>query len=474
MIEHPIIARDDHNVPVLTVGQISFAIKRQIESSFDRVRVKGEVTGLRRMASGHLYFSLKDESAVLKGVCWRQCAMRLRIKPEDGLEVVVDGRLTTYGGRSEYQIIADTIEFAGAGALLQLLEDRKRKWAAEGLFAPEHKKRIPFLPEVIGIVTSVSGAALRDILHRLEARFPCLVLVWPAAVQGDGASTQVAAGIAGLASLTEGGAIPRPDVVIVARGGGSVEDLWPFNEECVVRAAADCDIPLISAVGHETDTTLLDFAADVRAPTPTAAAELAVPVRLDLSSQLMTLDTRLARAVQRLIGNHRVNIEGFGRGLPRPAQLVQEAQQRLDDRAERLVKCSLAGLHRRQLVVQGQAGRLVDPRKLIVRNQERASSVERALRVSMNAFLQRNGDRVHHVGALLSSLSYMRTLERGFALVYDCNRKTVSSTQQLKQRMPLSLKFKDGERDVIVANRRAGTGSSPTGTDPARRQGTLL
>lgn len=474
MVDHPNTAHDDHNVPVLTVGQISFAIKRQIENSFERVRVRGEVSGLRKVASGHLYFSLKDESAVLKGVCWRQVALRLRIKPEDGLEVVVDGRLTTYGGRSEYQIIAESIEFAGAGALLQLLEDRKRRWAAEGLFAPERKKAIPFLPEVIGIITSASGAALRDILHRLEARFPCLVLVWPAAVQGDGASAQVAAGIAGLASLAKGGAIPRPDVIIVARGGGSVEDLWPFNEEAVVRAAAACDIPLISAVGHETDTTLLDFAADLRAPTPTAAAELAVPVRLELSSQLMASETRLARAVRRLIGNHQVNIEGFGRGLPRPAQLVQEAQQRLDDRSERLVRCAFAGLHRRRLVVEGQAGRLVDPRKLIVRNQERVSSVARALQISMSTFLERHGERVQHIDALLSSLSYMRTLERGFALVYDVNAKTVSSAQQLKQRMPLLLKFKDGERNVIVANRRSGSSGSRAGGEPTSSQGTLL
>ncbi|MBK8906714.1 MAG: exodeoxyribonuclease VII large subunit [Rhodospirillales bacterium] len=474
MVDHPSTANDEHNVPVFTVGQISSAIRRQIETSFERVRVKGEVSGLRKMASGHLYFSLKDESAVLKGVCWRQAAMRLRIEPEDGLEVIVDGRLTTYGGRSEYQIIADSMQFAGAGALLQLLEDRKRKWAAEGLFAPERKQLVPFLPDVVGIVTSPTGAALRDILHRLGARSPCRVLVWPAAVQGDGAAAQVAAGIAGLNTLSRGGAIPRPDVVIVARGGGSVEDLWPFNEEAVVRAAAACDIPLISAVGHETDTTLLDYAADLRAPTPTAAAELAVPVRLELSTQLTTLETRLVRAVRRLIGNHQVNVEGFGRGLPRPAQLVQETQQRLDDWSDRLFKCALVGVHRRRLVVEGQAGRLVDPRKLIVHNQERVASAARALLVSMSAFLQRHGDRLQHVNALLSSLSYMRTLERGFALVYDVNAHTVSSAQQLQQSMPLMLKFKDGERNVIVTNRRSGLRVSQVQGKPSGSQGTLL
>ena len=262
----------DHNLPEMGVGEISTMLKATVESAFQRVRVRGEISGFKRAPSGHLYMTLKDDDAVLDAVCWRGTAARLRLLPEDGLEVIATGRLTTYAGRSKYQIVVESFEVAGEGALLKHLEDRRRQLAAEGLFDADRKRELPFLPDVIGVVTSPTGAVIRDILHRLADRFPRRVLVWPVLVQGDGAAEQVAYAIKGFNALDDASAVPRPDVLIVARGGGSIEDLWAFNEDIVVRAAARSDIPLISAVGHETDTTLLDFAADVRAPTPTAAA----------------------------------------------------------------------------------------------------------------------------------------------------------------------------------------------------------
>src|ERR1700731_652438 len=288
------------NLPEYTVSELSLALKRSVEENFSHVRVRGEISGFKRHGSGHCYFALKDAEAVLDAVCWRQTAIRLPIKPEDGMEVVCTGRLTTYPGRSKYQLVIDSISLAGIGALLKILEDRRQRLAAEGLFAAERKKKLPFLPGVIGIVTSPSGAVIRDILHRLADRFPRQVLVWPVAVQGEGAAAQVAAAIEGFNRLVPGGRVPRPDLLIVARGGGSLEDLMPFNEEIVVRAAAASAIPLISAVGHETDTTLIDFASDRRPPTPTAAAEMAVPVRFDLVAEIAAKGGRLTGGLARL------------------------------------------------------------------------------------------------------------------------------------------------------------------------------
>src|SRR5690349_16608160 len=332
------------NLPEFTVSEISQAVKRTLEGRFDRVRVRGEISGFKRASSGHLYFALKDEEAKLDGVCWRTTAQRLAIAPEDGLEVIATGRVSSYPGRSSYQLIIDSLELAGEGALLKLLEERRKKLTAEGLFDPARKRALPFLPEVIGVVTSPTGAVIRDILHRLRDRFPRHVLIWPVPVQGEGAKEQIATAIAGFNALTPGGVIPRPDLLIVARGGGSLEDLWAFNEEIVVRAAAASAIPLISAVGHETDTTLIDFAADVRAPTPTAAAEMAVPVRADLLVDVQQDGLRLARALQRLAQESRLKLAGLARGLPDPHDLIGAAVQRLDDRAERLRAAMLGRL----------------------------------------------------------------------------------------------------------------------------------
>src|SRR5215813_3377647 len=324
------------NVPEFTVSELSFALKREIETAFPRVRVRGEISQPSFPRSGHCYFRLKDENAVIDGVAWKGTIPRLGIRVEEGLEVIATGRLTTYAGSSRYQIIVDRLELAGEGALLKLLEDRRKKLQAEGLFEAARKRALPFLPDVVGVVTSPSGAVIRDILHRLSDRFPRHVLLWPVAVQGERAAGEVARAITGFNRLTKDGVVPRPDVLIVARGGGSLEDLWAFNEEIVVRAAAASTVPLISAVGHETDTTLIDFASDRRAPTPTAAAEMAVPVRADLVAQVLDFGKRAIACLTRVLREAGTELDGLARGLGDPRRLLEEVRQRLDDRGERL------------------------------------------------------------------------------------------------------------------------------------------
>src|SRR5256885_7910507 len=311
------------NLPEYSASERWQALRRSVEENFSHVRVRGEISGYKRHSSGHCYFALKDAEAVLDAVCWRQTAIRLPIRPEDGMEVVCTGRLTTYPGRSKYQLVVDSIALAGIGALLRILEERRQRLAAEGLFATERKKKLPFLPEVIGIVTSPTGAVIRDILHRLADRFPRRVLLWPVAVQGEGAAAQIAAAIQGFNRLAAGGPVSRPDLLIIARGGGSLEDLMPFNEEIVVRAAAASVIPLISAVGHETDTTVIDHASDRRAPTPTAAAEMAVPVRLDLLAELGGRSARLSGSLARLFDQRRLPPSRPGPRPPQPPEFVR-------------------------------------------------------------------------------------------------------------------------------------------------------
>src|SRR5215475_7308884 len=318
------------NVPEFSVSELSFALRRQLEGAFPRVRVRGEISQPSFPRSGHCYFRLKDENAVLDAVCWKTTLPRLGITIEEGMEVIATGKITTYAGSSRYQIIVDRLELAGEGALLKLLEDRRKRLAAEGLFAAERKRELPYLPEVIGVVTSPSGAVIRDILHRLSDRFPCHVLVWPVAVQGERAAGEVAAAIAGFNKLPTEGRVPRPDVLIVARGGGSLEDLWAFNEEIVVRAAAASTIPLISAVGHETDTTLIDHAADRRAPTPTGAAEICVPVRAELVLQVDDLARRVFVCWQRGQESRRNELRAASRALPAASELLAIPRQRLD------------------------------------------------------------------------------------------------------------------------------------------------
>ena len=306
------------NLHEFSVSELAGSLKRTVEDAFGHVRVRGELGRVVVAKSGHVYFDIKDERAVIASIAWKGTAARFRFRPEEGLEVVIEGKLSTYPGRSQYQLIVESMEPAGAGALMALLEERKRQFAAEGLFDPARKKPIPFLPKTIGVVTSPTGAVIRDILHRLQDRFPRHVLLWPVLVQGEKAAEQIAEAIRGFNALSPDGPVPRPDVLIVARGGGSIEDLWGFNEEIVVRAAADSDIPLISAVGHETDTTLIDFVSDRRAPTPTGAAEMAVPVRAELKSDIDALAARLVSGLSRHIERRRTELRGVVRAMPKP------------------------------------------------------------------------------------------------------------------------------------------------------------
>jgi len=450
------------NLPEYTVAEISGALKRTLESEYGHVRVRGEISGFKRHTSGHLYMSLKDESAVLDSVCWRGTAGRLAIAPEDGLEVIATGRITTYGARSKYQLVIEAMEVAGEGALLKLLEDRRRMLAAEGLFDDDRKQAIPFLPAVIGVVTSPTGAVIRDILHRLADRFPRHVLLWPVAVQGDAAASQVAAAIEGFNALAPDGPVPRPDLLIVGRGGGSLEDLWAFNEEIVVRAAAASRIPLISAVGHETDTTLIDFASDRRAPTPTAAAEMAVPVRTELIAQMLDDARRLVAAMGRGLEDRRVRLEGLARGLPEPVRLLEAASQRLDDWTERLrngAQNLIAG--RRAALDRLTAG--LRPTALageIAGAGERVKGLGERLGPATARLLERRAERLEGLHLRLQSVSYERVLDRGFVLVRDARDEPVVSAAALAAGDNIALRFKDGEARATVEN---------TGAVPARK-----
>jgi len=457
----------DHNLPIFTVSEISQALKAVVEETFSWVRVRGEISGFKRAASGHLYLSLKDAESVMDAVCWKGTAGRLGLSPEDGIEVIATGRLTTYPGRSKYQLVIEGLEMAGEGALLKLLEDRKRRLAAEGLFDPARKRPTPFLPDVIGVVTSPTGAVIRDILHRLADRFPRRVLVWPVRVQGDGAAAEIAAAIAGFNGLPEVGPAPRPDLIIVARGGGSLEDLWAFNEEIVARAAAASAIPLISAVGHETDFTLIDFVSDLRAPTPTAAAEMAVPVRLELMAQVADDGTRLIGALGRLLVDRRQRLDGLARGLPNLRRVVESASQRLDDWAERLGNSLRTGIDRRRARLDHVTARIPSPRREIVVAAQRIVRESQALQRAADGLFRERQVRLAHAAALLESFSYTRVLDRGFALVLAGDGRPVSSVTLLSTGMDLTLRLRDGTAGVTVG-KTPGTPPSGGGRTAAK------
>ncbi|MBV8131786.1 MAG: exodeoxyribonuclease VII large subunit [Alphaproteobacteria bacterium] len=445
------------NLPEYTVSELARALKRSIEENFAYVRVRGEISGFKRHASGHCYLSLKDAEAVIDAVCWRMTAMRLGLKPEDGMEVLCTGRLTTFPGRSKYQLVIDSMELAGVGALLKLLEDRRKRLAAEGLFAAERKKQLPFLPEVIGIVTSPTGAVIRDILHRLADRFPRRVLLWPVAVQGEGAASQVAAAINGFNHLPVDGPVPRPQLIIVARGGGSLEDLMAFNEEIVVRAVAASAIPLISAVGHETDTTLIDHASDRRAPTPTAAAEMAVPVRLDLLADLGTKSARLSGSLSRLFDQRRLHLAGLARGLPDPQDLLGVAAQRLDDRTERLRLAADRHLRAARQRLELAAARL-RPEVLstdLARTRARLAEAEPRLLAAMARFIRRAHDAVDNFAGRLATHSerHESLLARGYVVVRDAIARVVTTSEAINTGAPLDLEFHDGRVGVIAGSK---------------------
>jgi exodeoxyribonuclease VII large subunit len=417
-----------------------------------------------------MYLTLKDENAVLDGVCWRGSVSRLAVSPEDGMEVIVTGRLSTYAGRSSYQIVIEQMEVAGEGALLKLLEDRRKKLLAEGLFDDDRKKPLPYLPDCIGVVTSPTGAVIRDILHRLADRFPRHVLLWPCNVQGDGADQQIAAGIEAFNRIPKDGVVPRPDLLIVARGGGSLEDLWSFNEEIVVRAAAASDIPLISAVGHETDTTLIDFASDQRAPTPTAAAEMAVPVRSDLLAQLADDGVRLQRAMNRSLADHTREIEGLVRGLPDPRRLAEEATQRLDERSERLLNAK--GIYFDGLAsdVAKLAAGLVSPAQQIRAKQSELGGSIRAWRRALTTFVDQKSHDLERASLMLEGLSFQRVLDRGFTLVTDEQGQPVLSAAATESGMVVS----DGGGPKRQKKKAAKTTKNKTRKSDDDAQGSLL
>ncbi len=480
-----------HNLPELSVGQLSSALQRTVETAFPRVRVRGEISGFKRAPSGHLYLNLKDPDAVLGAVCWKGVAARLALRPEDGMEVIATGKLTIFAGQSKYQLVIDQIELAGRGALLALIEDRKRRLAAEGLFEASRKRPLPLLPRVIGVITSPTGAVIRDILHRLNDRFPRPVLVWPVVVQGEAAAAQIVAAIEGFNRLAEGGRIPRPDVLIVARGGGSIEDLMAFNEEAVVRAAAASAIPLISAVGHETDTTLIDFASDRRAPTPTAAAEMAVPVRADLRQAVQERGQRLDHAAERILQDRTLRLEALGRGLTDPRRALAEAVQRLDDRAQQLHRVMRQRLALARGQVETVAARLPHPQAQIALARSRFLAEDRALKQSFarrlsherqrftglaarlriepwqqelarqgqalthlaarvptayNQYRRSRLDRLAGLGRLLESYSYKGTLARGFVVLRDDAGALLSGVAALPPGALITLEAQDGSR----------------------------
>jgi len=456
----------NHNDIVYSISEVSHALKRMVEDHFGVVKLRGEISGYKLHSSGHAYFTLKDADACIDAVCWRGSLGKMKFKPEDGLEVVAHGKLTTYPGRSKYQIVVDFMEPAGAGALMALLEKRRAQLEAEGLFAASRKRKIPYMPRVVGVVTSPTGAVIRDILHRISDRFPCHVIVWPVAVQGEGAAEQVANAIAGFNAVPEGP--QRPDVIIVARGGGSLEDLWAFNEEIVVRAAAGSKIPLISAVGHETDTTLIDYASDMRAPTPTAAAEMAVPVLADLKLALVQLDARMVAAVKRQITQHGDTLTGLARGLPKPSQLLEVATQRLDDWSERHQQSLPAMLARKQqqlmLAVRGlSAGRLLGVLEqhgahmvqwgerlqqalpaLLARKEQLLASCAQGLKPYLLHFLKARENKLETLSAKLEGSNVQRILERGFTLVRGDDGGLVTSSDTAKKQKTLELQFADG------------------------------
>lgn len=465
------------NAAPLTITEISGLLKRTVEDRFGFVRLRGELSGVKRAASGHLYCCLEDEGAVIDGVMWRGQVQRLAFQAEDGIEVVASGKLTTYPGRSKYQIVIEMMEIAGEGALLALLEKTRQRLAAEGLFAQERKRPLPFLPRVIGVVTSPTGAVIRDILHRLKDRFPSHVLVWPVQVQGKGAEQGIAEAVRGFSALPPDGPVPRPDLLIVARGGGSIEDLWCFNEESVVRAIADSAIPVISAVGHETDTTLADYAADRRAPTPTAAAEIAVPVRRELAATIDELGLRQRKCALRPVGLGRERLQARIARLPRPEALAAQAAQKLDELGERLRRGLADRAARARERLQGDSAQLSAPLlRERVRSAQRHLISVRLQPGLLTAPMAQRRERLAAIARLAEQLHPDRPLQRGYAMVLDRTGRAVTESARAAREAVLTLRFHDGRLAVIPADgapapARKGPAASPPSPD---RQPKLL
>ncbi len=465
------------NIPEYTVGELSGAIKRTLEGAFGRIRVRGEITELKLYGSGHAYLSLKDEGGKVRAVIWKSTLPRLGLRPENGVEVIATGKISAYGDRSEYQLVIDRLEYAGAGALLARIEMLRQRLAAEGLFDAGAKRALPVLPGVVGVITSPSGAVLHDIMTTVARRFARPILLWPVPVQGEGAAARIAAAISGMDRLPAHG-VPRPDVLIVARGGGSLEDLMAFNEETVLRAAAACRIPLISAVGHETDTTLIDFVSDRRAPTPTAAAELAVPQRTELLADLAQKTARLAGALDRAVQASRARLVAAGARLPDLPGILAQGRMRLDDRAQRLELAVPNLLAARAAALHRAERHIPDPHALIASRRAAVDNVGLRLLGALRTSVQRHRDdaarvlprlttagieqrlraqrgRLEVLSAQLEGASYERVLARGFALVRDARGHAVTGAAQVAPSAKLRLRFADGEVAVVSEGRQA-------------------
>lgn len=480
-------AQPASNAPEFSVSEIAQAVKRTVETTFDRVRIRGEISRPNYHRSGHLYLTLKDEKAVIDAVCWRGVVSRLAMRAEEGMEVIVTGKLTTFPGGSKYQVVIESMELAGEGALLKLLEDRRKRLMAEGLFDNDRKRPIPYLPRVIGVVTSPTGAVIKDILHRVSDRFPRHVILWPVAVQGEKAAPDVAAAIRGFNAQSPDGPVPRPDVLIVGRGGGSLEDLWGFNEEVVVRAVADSTIPVISAVGHETDTTLIDFVADRRAPTPTGAAEMAVPVRADLMLGIEEFGARLGRGLQRRVVLASSDLEGLARGLGDPNRLLHERRQSLDVLDQRLDRALQTAVRNQRNRLDTLSGKVRHPREKLQRMADQSQGLGERLSSAASARLnalaqtvaaQRFADRLQQSTArtlkqnqqvldnaqrLLDSFAKTRDrlLEQGYVWVSDVSGEVVPRAADVADGTALRLHFIDGPVDVVAGGER-GKSAKPT------------
>ncbi len=484
------------NVPEFTVAEISGAVRKTLETAFGRVRVRGEITECKRYPSGHVYLSLKDENAKLESVIWKTSVARLSVQPENGVEVIATGRITTYADRSKYQLVIDRLEYAGEGALLARIEKLRVKLAAEGLFEEARKRRLPTLPRIVGVVTSEAGAVIQDIRTTIARRFPRRIILWPVPVQGQGAAERIAAAIAGFGALPPDGPIPRPDVLIVARGGGSLEDLMAFNEEVVVRAAAACPIPLISAVGHETDTTLIDFASDRRAPTPTAAAELAVPARAELLAGLEQTAARLRGAAVREVNTRHTALLRLERRLPDIPARVMDYRRRLDEAGEnlpdalraflRLKRQALAPLAvphpRTAIAAKRHTVELLDGRRgaAFARRIQRARGARALAAFSaapLQALLRERRARLDGLARQLEALSYNAILARGFALVRDAAGEPLTRAADIAPGARLAIAFADGQVAATAegdAPGRAGEASPKRKPKPAAAQGSLL
>lgn len=486
------------NAAEFTVTEISGALKRTVEDIFGNVRVRGEISGYRGPhSSGHAYFALKDERSRLEAVIWKGVFSRLKFKPEEGMEVVASGKLTTYPGSSKYQIVIDNLEPAGAGALMALLEERRRRLAAEGLFDDSRKQLLPFMPRIIGVVTSPTGAVIRDIVHRIADRFPLHVLVWPVRVQGETSGAEVAAAIQGFNALDPLGAVPRPDVLIVARGGGSLEDLWGFNDEAVVRAVALSDIPVIAAVGHETDWTLIDHAADIRAPTPTGAAELAVPVKADLEATLARLSARLKGAVARHGDRKRQALRAAARALPSIDELLALPRRDFDEASSRLERALMASTEAKRLRFSGLrlspsllSRRLGEASTRLARDAARVTplalkrrldgygeylgALDRRGEQALSLIIERRKVRLAQAWRLAGTMSHHSVLKRGFALVLDGSGQPVKRAEAVSPGQALAIEFADGRVNVEVSDEVAGKISGgerrPATGRPARKK----